>query len=331
MKALRKVASSDLVALATAAGTLGLPPTTFGLVPAWWSSTEVIPEIELSIWAAEAVALTNAVLYGARLHALTFADITVTAVPAVKASLDLATKTTHCNTVIEARVAGIDGNAFTIAFVSSGGAPNAGALTNVGLAYTFTFKNGTTTVTNFETAIAASADLEVKTPGTGANILAVTVDEFGAAHLTGGVDSELNHTAHGLKTGDGGVQVTSTGTFPALLAALTDYFVVVDNANNVSLAATFEDAMNGDVIEFTSAGSGTIKIVATADTERVYWETHDGLLGLAGDGAISLNVQTGYSKRLPHSPLVVGYALVGTLDTGALSAAIAPIQDSGGF
>lgn len=106
---------------------------------------------------------------------------------AAKASLNLATKTTHCDTVIQTKIASATGNSLTIAFAAGGS--GAGALTKVGSAYTFTFATGTTTVANFETAIAASADLEVKTAGTAANLLLIAVDEFTATNLAGGTDT----------------------------------------------------------------------------------------------------------------------------------------------
>jgi hypothetical protein len=112
---------------------------------------------------------------------------------AVKASLDLITKTTHCDTVIQAKVAGTGGNAFRIAFVADGA--GAGSLTLAGSDYTFHYATGVTTVANFETLITASANLEVKTPGTGATLLVVVVDAFALTNLAGGlaaVKSELN-------------------------------------------------------------------------------------------------------------------------------------------
>ncbi len=107
------------------------------------------------------------------------------AAAAVKASLDLSTKTTNVDTVIAAQVAGTAGNAFTIAFVADGS--GTGTLTLSGSAYTFHFDPlGTTTVADFEALITASANLEVQTAGTGANLITTPADVFGATHLAGG-------------------------------------------------------------------------------------------------------------------------------------------------
>lgn len=224
MKNLRTVSKSDRVAIATAAATLGFPPATFGLVPGWWSATEVIPEIELEIWAPAALALTAAVLHGATLHALTFADITLT-------SID---------------------------------------------------------------------------------------------HTT----STITKAGHNLKTGDGPLNFESDATYPPEIIAGKSYWWITTSSSAGHLAASFEDAMNGVVLAFTTNGSGVLKLHATADTDRVYWQPLEPV-GLAGDGAVALDVQAGYRQRFAHSPCVVAYALVGTIDTGTLSAAFVPIQDAG--
>ncbi len=136
----------------------------------------------------------------------------------------------------------------------------------------------------------------------------------------------VNATAHGLFTGDGPFQLT--GTLPDTLALATDYWVIKTGTGTFKLAVSFSDAMAGTAIAFGTDGSGSRTMVSVASTQRVWWQTHDGLLGLAADGAVTLTGQVGYRKRVPHSPRVFAYALVGTLDTGTLSAAIIAIQDS---
>lgn len=224
MNNLKSVTDAERVAIATAATALGFPPTTFGLVPSWWTDTSSAPpQIELEIWAPTAVALTAAVLHGASLHALTFADITLTSVD-------------HTTGIIT--------------------------------------KNG-----------------------------------------------------HGLKTGDGGIRLV-WDTLPPELSATADYWWITLSANTGKIAKSFADAMTGAAIPYSTNGAGVLKLHATADTDRVYWSPLVKL-GLAGDGAVALDVQASYRKRVDHSPCVVAYALVGTLDTGSLSAAFVPIQDAG--
>jgi len=89
----------------------------------------------------------------------------------------------------------------------------------------------------------------------------------------------LAHVAHTLQTGDGPVQLTTSGTLPNTsagpLALLTDYWVIAPDADHIQLAATFEDtgglAGAGNPvtpIDLIDAGTGTITISATADTVR---------------------------------------------------------------
>ena len=110
-----------------------------------------------------------------------------------KASLALDPLTTGTmNSTIEATTGGTAGNSLTIALVHSAGAPNGGTLSRVGNAFTFTYKGGTTTVGNFETAVTALAGADdligVKTPGTAGNILSATLDLLSATALAGGLD-----------------------------------------------------------------------------------------------------------------------------------------------
>jgi hypothetical protein len=104
--------------------------------------------------------------------------------PAVKAELDLDPLTTHVDTVIQSRVGGTDGNSISIAFANDGS--GAGSLTASGFALTFHFQTGVTTVTNFETAVAASTLIEIQSVGTGANIFTTGGDTLAATHLAGG-------------------------------------------------------------------------------------------------------------------------------------------------
>lgn len=85
----------------------------------------------------------------------------------------------------------------------------------------------------------------------------------------------LTVPAHGLLTGDGPVQLASSGSLPAPLLADTDYWVIVVDANTLRVAASYSDTGGGQgagnpttPIDLTGAGSGTITISATADTVR---------------------------------------------------------------
>lgn len=88
------------------------------------------------------------------------------------------------NTVIEAVNEGPAGNLITLATVADG--TGAGSLTESGTAVTFHYQSGVTTVGNFETAVAGSTLIKVKTTGTGANVLNDPADTFSATNLSAG-------------------------------------------------------------------------------------------------------------------------------------------------
>lgn len=104
------------------------------------------------------------------------------------AQLDLAnTGLGFVTTLLRCRRPGAVGNSFSMSFVESGSAPNNGSLTSVGNAWTFTFKDATTTVANFETAINLTDELHVLSSG-GAHTLVDGDDNFAATLFAGGID-----------------------------------------------------------------------------------------------------------------------------------------------
>lgn len=113
---------------------------------------------------------------------------------AAKASLALDPLTTgNMDTELEATSAGTAGNSLTIELVHSAGAANAGTLSRVGNAFTFTYKGGTTTVGDFESAVTALAGADdliaVKTSGTTTDVLSATLDLLSPTALAGGIDA----------------------------------------------------------------------------------------------------------------------------------------------
>jgi hypothetical protein len=87
--------------------------------------------------------------------------------------------------------------------------------------------------------------------------------------------STLRVNAHPFSNGDGPVQVGSSGTLPGGLAALTDYWVVVVDANTIQLATSYQ--LTGGQqplgtgnpvtpVTLSSGGSGTITLVTTPDS-----------------------------------------------------------------
>lgn len=161
-------------------------------------------------------------------------------------------------------------------------------------------------------------------------VLAVADDDVET--VTAGADT-LTLTGHGYQTGDGPVRFTTTGTLPAGLELATDYWLEVIDVDTVRVAATFPDAMNGDPIDITDAGSGTHTISTTADTRRQGEEVLDRVRGsriatLAlqcfGGGATGATAPAmlldavGAAAALPSVMAALGAADVGVIELGAV-------------
>lgn len=72
----------------------------------------------------------------------------------------------------------------------------------------------------------------------------------------------VNLTAHGLTTGDGPFELTTTGALPTGLAVDTAYWVIEGaNANSLQLAASAADAGTATEVTFTGTGTGTHSLV----------------------------------------------------------------------
>src|SRR5579859_5024629 len=135
----------------------------------------------------------------------------------------------------------------------------------------------------------------------------------------------ITDAGHGLFTGDGPVRLTTSGTLPAGLLANTDYWIVKLTADTYELATSFANAMASTpvVVAFTGNGTGTLTITGTAATQRVHWheilDIYSKQIGRAGDGAVALTTTYGWRQRFPHAPMVVAYAMSGTLSASTLS------------
>lgn len=106
-----------------------------------------------------------------------------------KASMNMATYT-GCTSKIRHKLFGIVGDDYTMTWVRDDAvSPTTGTLTLSGTDYTFTFKAGTTTKTNYEALITASTQLEVWT--TGATYTIVAGDAFGPVNLVDGVEASI--------------------------------------------------------------------------------------------------------------------------------------------
>ena len=131
----------------------------------------------------------------------------------------------------------------------------------------------------------------------------------------------FNETAHGLKTGDGPIQLTTSGVLPAELALATNYWVIRTGADTFKVASSLANALAGTVVAFGDNGTGTVSVVdVPGSTGRIYWHSYGAL-----PTPISLTVDRAFSLRSFHRGKAVAYGVVGTLSAGALSAAVTPV------
>lgn len=75
-------------------------------------------------------------------------------------------------------------------------------------------------------------------------------------------------TAHGLLTGDGPFQCTTTTTLPAGLSLATDYWIIRLTDDTFQLATSLANALAGTAVAITTDGTGTHTISDTASTVR---------------------------------------------------------------
>jgi hypothetical protein len=174
------------------------------------------------------------------------------------------------------------------------------------------------------TGSAAIAATALRIRGLVLDALTVSATNFTTTH---GAET-ITSSTHGLKTGDGPIRLTNSGgALPAGYAADTDYYVIYVDADTIKLATTRANAYAGTAVAITGDGTGTHTYAGytsgTTVCQRGKW-LNFGLIGELGDGAVALVVEGGYLTRFNHSPRVVGYALVGTLDTGNVTATVRP-------
>ena len=88
-------------------------------------------------------------------------------------------------------------------------------------------------------------------------------ESFAAAAVTVATDlitvqSNVDRWITGMK-----VSVSTTGTLPAGLVSLTDYYVIRASATTIKLATTLANAVAGTAIDLTAQGSGTHTLTHT--------------------------------------------------------------------
>lgn len=85
---------------------------------------------------------------------------------------------------------------------------------------------------------------------------------FASADIDTGTDT-LTAVDHGLFTGLVG-QFTTSDTLPTGISALTDYFVIVVDADTIKIASSLANALAGTAVNITNAGVGDQTFTPTA-------------------------------------------------------------------
>jgi hypothetical protein len=189
---------------------------------------------------------------------------------------------------------------------------------------------------NTGSSVPGELDLEITAAGavdlTNAELIGVVQNQIEIASddvdTVDFANDELDITTHGLSTGDGPIQFTTTGTLPTGMALNTDYYVINVSAGTIQIADSLEKALEGTAVSFSDAGSGTHSLLGSAvgdpdgdghnflegsnNSYEIMWLSY-GLLGPASDGGISLTATKGYSTRAHHRPRTVAYAVEATL------------------
>lgn len=105
----------------------------------------------------------------------------------------------------------------------------------------------------------------------GANYLATFAPLAGVSFpfTASNADEKFHATAHGLQTGDGPIQVSNSGgALPTGLVAVTNYWVIVVDANTFFLATSLANALAGTNLLISTDGTGTQTLASVAATVR---------------------------------------------------------------
>ena len=140
-------------------------------------------------------------------------------------------------------------------------------------------------------------------------------------------NDELDLAAHGLLTGDGPVQLTTTDTLPTGLELATDYWIIRTNAGTIQLALSQQAAFAGTAVSFSDVGTGTHTLTGTAAAERIRWYSY-GLLGHAADGAVTLTAGgKAYTARVLHRQRVIAYGVEATGTSNPTDLEVTPVME----
>jgi hypothetical protein len=101
--------------------------------------------------------------------------------------------------------------------------------------------------------------------------------------------NNITCSGHGYVDGES-VSFSTTGTLPSPLLASTEYFVIWVDVNTFQIAETYSDAMDGNDIDITTAGSGTHSVYALGGGAG--WYVYDDLSDVTAIDFATTDVNT---------------------------------------
>ncbi len=126
---------------------------------------------------------------------------------------------------------------------------------------------------------------------------AINISSDGAGNITlvpVNVDISLDTIEivdHGMETGDGPVQISTTGTRPTGTALLTDYWVIKLTDDRFKVATTRDLALAGTPVNITGIGAGTSTLERDITVGKDF--TADGILEWLNQGVTRELMQNG--------------------------------------
>lgn len=138
--------------------------------------------------------------------------------------------------------------------------------------------------------------LSVKRMGP-SDLLSFTAFTFTTTHGT----ETVNAVAHGLLTGDGPVQLTTTNTLPAGYSLATDYYITKTGADSFTLAATRALAYAGTPVLISGNGTGVHTLTGAATCARpvvVASGIDTTAAALVGDRPVALTLSATASRLI---------------------------------
>ncbi len=127
----------------------------------------------------------------------------------------------------------------------------------------------------------------------GAGSISVVVTDAGVASEVDVDEDTVTIPAHGYDTGLKG-QLTATGTLPAGLSLITDYWIIKVDANTVQFAESYDDAIAGVPVDITDQGSdenvSTFTATALAGASVGFYKSNDGTNWILIQAATTITV-----------------------------------------